>query len=57
MELDTGVPVIFGVLTTEDVEQAMERSGGEWGNKGEDCAADAIEMAQLMRSLDQGIQR
>lgn len=49
--LDSGKPVTFGVLTTEDFDQAMQRSGGEWGNKGEDVARDAIEMANLYRDL------
>jgi len=44
---DTGVPVAFGVLTTDTVEQALERAGGEEGNKGRDVAAAAIEMARL----------
>ena len=44
---DTGVPVAFGVLTTDDVEQALERSGGEAGNKGAEVACAAIEMARL----------
>ena len=48
--LDTGVPVVFGVLTTETVEQADERSTGE-GNKGVEFAEAAIEMATLVRSL------
>jgi len=49
--LDTGVPVIFGVLTADTLEQAMERAGGKVGNKGYDAAVDAIEMANLMRGL------
>jgi 6,7-dimethyl-8-ribityllumazine synthase len=49
--LDTGVPVIFGVLTADTLEQAMERAGGKMGNKGYDAAVDAIEMANLMRGL------
>ncbi len=44
---DTGVPVAFGVLTTDDVEQALARSGGAEGNKGEEAALAAIEMARL----------
>ncbi len=47
----TGVPVIFGVLTTENVEQAMERSGGKEGHKGEEAAATAVEMANLRKAL------
>ncbi len=48
---DTGVPVIFGVLTTDTLEQAQERAGGKAGNKGYDAAVNAIEMANLLRSL------
>ncbi len=46
--LETGVPVIFGVLTTETIEQAIERSGTKAGNKGADVAVAAIEMADLV---------
>ena len=49
--LDTGVPVIFGVLTTDTIEQAIERSGTKAGNKGFDAAVAAIEMADLLRQL------
>jgi len=49
--LDTGVPVIFGVLTTDTIEQAIERSGTKAGNKGADAAAAAVEMASLMEQL------
>jgi len=49
--LDTGVPIIFGVLTADTLEQAMERAGGKMGNKGYDAAVDAIEMANLVRGL------
>lgn len=49
--LDTGVPVIFGVLTADTLEQALERAGGKMGNKGYDAAVAAIEMANLMRGL------
>lgn len=49
--LDTGVPVIFGVLTCENVEQAIERSGAKSGNKGFEAAVSAIEMAQLLRNF------
>ena len=52
--LDTGVPVIFGVLTTENIEQAIERSGTKAGNKGFDAAMAAIEMADLLRQLPKG---
>jgi len=50
-QLDTGVPVVFGVLTTETVEQAIERSGTKAGNKGFEAAMTAIEMADLLRQL------
>ena len=49
--LETGVPVAFGVLTTNTVEQAIDRAGGKSGNKGFDAAITAIEMADLMRRL------
>jgi 6,7-dimethyl-8-ribityllumazine synthase len=45
--LETGVPIAFGVLTTENLEQAQERTGGKLGNKGYDAAMTAIEMAQF----------
>jgi 6,7-dimethyl-8-ribityllumazine synthase len=48
---ETGVPVIFGVLTTENIEQALERAGTKAGNKGYEYAVSAIEMATLLRSL------
>jgi 6,7-dimethyl-8-ribityllumazine synthase len=48
---ETGVPVAFGVLTTNTEEQAMERAGGSEGNKGADAARAAIELASLMRKL------
>jgi 6,7-dimethyl-8-ribityllumazine synthase len=50
---DTGVPVSFGVLTTNTVEQAVDRAGVKGGNKGFDAAMTAIEMANLMRRLRQ----
>ena len=49
--LETGVPISFGVLTTDTTEQAAERSGGKAGNKGFDAALAAIEMASLMAAL------
>ena len=49
--LDTGVPCIFGVLTCDSVEQAIERAGAKAGNKGADAAASAIEMANLISQL------
>lgn len=51
--LDTGVPVAFGVLTTNTLEQAIDRAGAKGGNKGFDAAMTAIEMATLMRTLRQ----
>lgn len=48
---ETGVPVVFGVLTTQTEEQAMERAGGKEGNKGYDAALTAIEMANLLREM------
>lgn len=49
--LDTGIPITFGVLTTEDSDQAAARAGGKAGNKGFEAALAAIEMATLMTSL------
>lgn len=49
--LETGIPAIFGVLTTETIEQAIERAGTKAGNKGFEAAASAIEMASLMKEL------
>ncbi len=49
--LETGVPVIFGVLTTDNIEQAIERAGTKGGNKGFDASLAAIEMANLMKEL------
>ncbi|ORJ63575.1 6,7-dimethyl-8-ribityllumazine synthase [Geothermobacter hydrogeniphilus] len=49
--LDSGMPVIFGVLTTDTIEQAVERAGTKAGNKGAEAAACAIEMVNLCRSL------
>jgi 6,7-dimethyl-8-ribityllumazine synthase len=48
----SGIPVIFGVLTTETVEQALDRAGAKTGNKGWDAAMSAIEMVNLFRGLD-----
>ena len=50
--LQTGVPCIFGVITTENIEQAIERAGTKAGNKGFEAAATAVEMANLLRALD-----
>ena len=49
--LKTGVPVLFGVITTENIEQAIERAGSKAGNKGYDCALSAIEMVNLMKQI------
>lgn len=49
VSLETGVPVIFGVLTTDNIEQAIERAGTKAGNKGADAAKTAIEMANLVK--------
>ena len=54
VQLDSGLPVIFGVLTTENIEQAVERAGTKAGNKGWDAAVAALEMANLLRSLEGG---
>ncbi len=50
--LDYGVPVIFGVLTTDDQDQAMERAGGKLGNKGRDSAVSGLEMVSVIQQLD-----
>jgi 6,7-dimethyl-8-ribityllumazine synthase len=49
---DTGVPVAFGVLTTDSIEQAVERAGTKAGNKGADAAITAIELANLLRKIE-----
>jgi 6,7-dimethyl-8-ribityllumazine synthase len=49
--LDTGVPISFGVLTTDDLDQALARAGGAEGNKGAEAAATAVEMVDLLRQL------
>ncbi len=51
VSLGSGIPVMFGVLTTENLEQAIERAGTKAGNKGFDCAVGAIEMVNLMKSM------
>lgn len=53
VSLDHGVPVIFGVLTTDTVEQALERAGTGQGNKGYDAAMTAIEMVETLRAMEQ----
>ncbi len=49
--LAAGIPVMFGVLTTDNIEQAIERAGSKAGNKGSECAHGAIEMVNLMRAM------
>jgi 6,7-dimethyl-8-ribityllumazine synthase len=51
VQLDSGIPVIFGVLTTENIEQAVERAGTKAGNKGWDAALSAVEMANLLKKM------
>ena len=51
---ETGIPVGFGLLTTENVDQALDRAGGKAGNKGAEAAASAVEMVQLLRLMAQG---
>ncbi|MCT8976609.1 6,7-dimethyl-8-ribityllumazine synthase [Clostridium sp. CX1] len=51
VSLETGVPVVFGVLTTDTIEQAIERAGTKAGNKGYDAAVTAIEMANLLKQV------
>jgi len=51
VSLETGVPVVFGVLTTDTIEQAIERAGSKAGNKGVEAAMSAIEMANLIKEL------
>lgn len=53
VSLESGIPVMFGVLTTENIEQAIERAGTKSGNKGYDCAVGAIEMVNLARQLEE----
>ena len=50
--ISSGLPVMFGVLTTDNIEQAIERAGSKAGNKGFECAQGAIEMVNLVRSLE-----
>ena len=52
VSLASDIPVMFGVLTTENIEQAIERAGTKAGNKGYDCAMGAIEMVNLIREID-----
>jgi 6,7-dimethyl-8-ribityllumazine synthase len=55
VSLETGVPIAFGVLTTDDLQQAMDRAGGKSGNKGSEAAEAAIELANLIRDLRESI--
>ena len=50
--LETGVPVLFGIVTTENIEQAIARAGSKAGNKGYDCAVSAIEMINLIKEIE-----
>ena len=49
--MSTGIPVLFGILTTENIEQAIARAGSKAGNKGYDCALSAVEMVNLMKQM------
>ncbi|MBR5485562.1 MAG: 6,7-dimethyl-8-ribityllumazine synthase [Oscillospiraceae bacterium] len=51
VSMQSGIPVMFGVVTTENIEQAIERAGTKAGNKGYDCAVSAIEMVNLVKEL------
>ena len=51
VERATGIPVLFGIITTENIEQAIARAGSKAGNKGYDCALSAIEMVNLLKQL------
>ena len=51
VSLESGIPVMFGVLTTENIEQSIERAGSKAGNKGSECAEGAIEMVNLIREM------
>lgn len=52
VQLETGLPVVFGVLTTENIEQALDRAGGKVGNKGTEAAMTAVEMANVLRQIE-----
>ena len=52
VSLNSDIPVMFGVLTTDNIEQAIERAGSKAGNKGYECATGAIEMVNLIRALE-----
>jgi len=51
VSMDSGIPVLFGILTTDTIEQAIERAGSKAGNKGSECASAAIEMVNLLGQL------
>lgn len=53
VSMNAGIPVMFGVLTTDTIEQAVERAGTKAGNKGFECAQGAIEMVNLIRAIEQ----
>ena len=53
VSLSSDIPVMFGILTTENIEQAIERAGTKAGNKGYDCALGAIEMINLIRTIEE----
>ncbi len=55
ISLDTGLPILFGVLTCNSLEQAIHRAGGNVGNKGIECAEAALEMVSLLRELPPGV--
>ena len=55
VSLKEGIPVMFGVLTTDNIEQAIERAGSKAGNKGFDCATGAIEMINLLRQIGRSL--
>lgn len=52
VSLNSDIPIMFGILTTENIEQAIERAGTKAGNKGYDCAVGAIEMVNLIRNIE-----
>ncbi len=52
VSMNSDIPVMFGVITTENIEQAIERAGSKAGNKGYDCALGAIEMVNLIREIE-----
>ena len=52
ISLESGIPVMFGVIATENIEQAIERAGTKAGNKGFDCAVSAVEMVNLIREIE-----